>query len=308
MNEKYINCKIEELDEISIILMLISDNMFSSPRVSIGAKGTYFLSGESIIAAENTIKTIDFCCQRGYFADAYTLARKYRDDLIQYVFLSNIISNIHGLTEDEINNMCGSKIDENNLLKMLEKEFEILCNGLRKNSVEIAVELWMYNDLEDKEHYKERKKYFDASKYITNLAQNQIIKEMYDKYLKDIWCKVDRVLNNYVHTNGLKYVQDNYSVCRNHEQIKANLIEVVQDITSIFISLLAITDPTKLQSSDYKDAIELDIKPEEGSQYWVMPIVVGYMDNHFGRIHKDLVDFIVHNNCYGMKFKSEDYR
>lgn len=52
--------------------------MFSSPSVSVSNKGTYFLSGESIIASENTIKSIDFCCRRGYFADAFTLVRKYR--------------------------------------------------------------------------------------------------------------------------------------------------------------------------------------------------------------------------------------
>lgn len=94
-------CQIAELDEIAMILMGISDNMFSGPSVSISSRGTYFLQGESITASENTIKSIDFCCQRGYFADAFTLARKYRDDIIQYVFVAQIVENMQKLDDEE---------------------------------------------------------------------------------------------------------------------------------------------------------------------------------------------------------------
>lgn len=73
-------CQIAELDEIAMILMDISNNMFFGPSVSISGRGTYFLQGESIAASENTIKSIDFCGQRGYFTDAFTLAGKYGDD------------------------------------------------------------------------------------------------------------------------------------------------------------------------------------------------------------------------------------
>ena len=52
-------CKIAELDEIAMILMGISENMFSGPSVSVSSRGTYFLQGESITASENTIKSID---------------------------------------------------------------------------------------------------------------------------------------------------------------------------------------------------------------------------------------------------------
>ena len=94
-------CKIAELDEIAMILMGISDNMFSGPSVSVSGRGTYFLQGESITASENTIKSIDFCCHRGYFADAFTLARKYRDDIIQYVFIGQIVENMPRLDDEE---------------------------------------------------------------------------------------------------------------------------------------------------------------------------------------------------------------
>ena len=48
-----------------------------------------------------TIETIDFCCHRDAYSDAYTLLRKCRDDLMQYLFVLNVIQNKHGLTDEE---------------------------------------------------------------------------------------------------------------------------------------------------------------------------------------------------------------
>ena len=122
-------CKTEELENIAMILSGISDNMFSAPSVSASNKGTYFLSGESIIASENTIKSIDFCCQRGYFADAFTLARKYRDDVIQYIFLTQIIDNMSRISDEEVKEYCGKDLSVGNLLQVIEKSLNILRDG-----------------------------------------------------------------------------------------------------------------------------------------------------------------------------------
>lgn len=57
------------LDNVQVVgytktmgIMGISDNMFFSPSVSVSSRGTYFLQGKTIIASENTIKSIGFCC------------------------------------------------------------------------------------------------------------------------------------------------------------------------------------------------------------------------------------------------------
>ena len=117
-------CKIPELNEIAMILMGISDNMFSGPSVSVSSRGTYFLQGESITASENTIKSIDFCCQRGYFADAFTLARKYRDDIIQYVFVAQIVENMQKLDDEEFKKLYGSDLTVENLVQAIESEMK----------------------------------------------------------------------------------------------------------------------------------------------------------------------------------------
>ena len=300
-------CQIPELDEIAMILMGISDNMFSGPSVSISSRGTYFLQGESITASENTIKSIDFCCQRGYFADAFTLARKYRDDIIQYVFVVQIVENMPRLDDEEFKKLYGTELTVENLIRAVESEMSILVAGTRKSAVDLAVELWVYDILEEEKYFKERKQYFDTSKYIVQLVKDENIKQLIEKYLKDIWTKTDRILNNYVHGNGRKYILDNYSLYGDYQKRKQKLIDTVRNITSIFISLLSIISPNKIQSSDYRDDMEFGITPREGCQYWVMPVLIEFMDMHFPKIHSGLLQFLEDNNKYGMKMLMKDY-
>ena len=96
--------------------------MFSDPSISASSRGTYFLQGESITASENTIKSIDFCCQRGYFADAFTLARKYRDDIIQYIFVAQIVENMSRLDDEEFKKLYGTDLKAKNLIQVVESE------------------------------------------------------------------------------------------------------------------------------------------------------------------------------------------
>lgn len=182
----------------------------------------------------------------------------------------------------------------------------ILAAGTRKSAADLAVELWIYDVLEDEKYFKERRQYFDTSKYIAQLVKDEDIKQLMEIYLKDIWTETDRTLNNYVHGNGRKYILDNYSLYGDYQKRKQKLIETVRDITSIFISILSIALPNKIQSSDYRDDMEFGITPREGCQYWVMPMIVEFMDMHFPKIHPNLLQFLENNNKYGMKMLIKD--
>lgn len=131
-------------------------------------------------------------------------------------------------------------------------------------AADLAVELWVYDALEDEKYFKERKQYFDTSKYVAQLVKDEDIKQLMVIYLKDIWKETDRTLNNYVHGNGQKYILDNYLSYGDYQKRKQKQIETVYNITSIFISILSIALPNKIQSSDYRDDMEFDITPREG--------------------------------------------
>lgn len=211
------------------------------------------------------------------------------------------------LTEDESERIFQSGLDEDELVEMLYQEYSIMVNGTRKSELELSVESWIYNELEKDEFYNQRKKYFDTSKYIKVLTENEKIRELKDAYLIDIWKKVDRILNNYVHTNGRQYIMKNYTNNGNNDDTKNILVEIMRDVTSIFIALLSMTEPIYLQSSDYRDAIDLDMTPQDDCEYWVLPVVVKYINQYFPKININLVDYIEKNNAYGMKFKIEHY-
>ena len=300
-------CKNVELESLRDLLLALSDTQFSMPHGSVGEYGTYFISGEAIFACGNTIKTIDYCCTQGFFGDAFTLARKYRDDLMQYLFVSYIISNIKGQTEEEIQKTYGAEWTEESLIEAIAKEIHILQSGNRKSDMELAVESWIYGKLENENHREERRKYFDTSKYKKHLESQPCVEILMTKYLKNIWRETDRTLNNYVHANGLKYITSNYAVGKEYEAQTDALIKTMRNITSIFLSILIIIDGRNVQSSDYLDALDFGCTPEEDCQYWVMPGVVEYMATYFPEIHLGLIDFLSENNPYGMKLKQSDY-
>lgn len=52
--------------------------------------------------------------------------------------------------------------------------------------------------------------------------------------------------------------------------------------------------------------MEFGITPREGCQYWVMPMIVEFMDMHFPKIHPNLLQFL-EDYKYGMKMLIKDY-
>ena len=209
-----------------------------------------------------TLETIDFCCYRDAYSDAYTLLRKCRDDLMQYLFVLNVIQNKHGLTDEEAEKFT---INSESMMKMIELDVSILVSGERKTDAELAMEKWIYNVLESSENKEDRKKFFDTSKYKSYLvSNNEKVKYIFENFLVDKWLREDRKLNNYVHANGIRFVMDNYVYQNKKEDKHKELIETLQNITDIFLSLLSVIDSIKFHSSDYLDALEMETSVYKG--------------------------------------------
>ena len=292
----------QDIENIWYIFFCLADSAFSSVDVSYGKKGPYMLSGETMMSICKTLETIDFCCNRDAYSDAYTLLRKCRDDLMQYLFVLNVIQNKHGLTDEEAEKF---NINSESMMKMIELDVSILVSGERKTDAELAMEKWIYNVLESSENNKDRKQFFDTSKYKSYLvSNNEKVKYIFDNFLVDKCLREDRKLNNYVHANGIRFVMDTYIYQNKKEDKDKELIETLQNITDIFLSLLSVIDSIKFHSSDYLDALEMDMEPQEGSQYWVCPIIVEYMNERFD---KKLLQYIQNNEGNGMQFMAEYY-
>lgn len=214
----------------------------------------------------------------------------------------SVRQNKHGLTDEEAEKF---NINSESMMKMIELDVSILVSGERKTDAELAMEKWIYNVLESSENNKDRKQFFDTSKYKSYLvSNNEKVKYIFDNFLVDKWLREDRKLNNYVHANGIRFVTDNYIYQNKKEDKDKELIETLQNITDIFLSLLSVIDSIKFHSSDYLDALEMDMEPQEGSQYWVCPIIVEYMNDRFD---KKLLQYIQDNEENGMRFMAEYY-
>lgn len=201
---KFNNSKIEDL---WYIFFALSDTL--SFEILAGKKGRYGISSETMMSVLNTLTAIDFCSSRNAYSDAYTLIHKYRNNLMQYLFILNVIQNTHGLTEDELNTYS---FDTNSIIKMIKSNFNIFLSGKRKSDVQLAMESWMYNDLDDTSNAKYRKNFFDTSKYKKyQMSTDKRIESLMTTFLNPIWISSDRILNNYIHANDKKYLTDNCS-------------------------------------------------------------------------------------------------
>lgn len=231
------------------------------------------------------------------------LLKKIPKEVVKHLKTSrHVIQNKHGLTDEEAEKF---NINSESMMKMIEIDASILVSGERKTDAELAMEKWIYNVLERSENKENRKQFFDTSKYKSYLASNnEKVKYIFENFLVDKWIREDRQLNNYVHANGIRYVMDNYIYQDKKENKDKELIETLQNITDIFLSLLTVIDSIKFHSSDYLDALEMGMKPQEGSQYWVCPIIVEYMNERFD---KKLLQYIQNNEGNGMQFIAEYY-
>lgn len=97
---------------------------------------------------------------------------------------------------------------------------------------------------------------------------------------------------------------NNYVYQDSKVQKDKELIESLQNIVDIFLSILAVIDSIKFHSSDYLDALEMNADPPEGSQYWGCPIIVDYMNERFDSV---LLKYIQDNEGHGMHFLAGYY-
>lgn len=293
------------LDEVSDLLDIISDNASNQIQIELKGNKTYLLQGQTINAAQHTLSSIWECSKRACFSDAFTLTRKFRDDLIQYLFIIFTLDGVQGLTEEEARNYFFDGTDADKIMEGINLLTEILSSGCRKDAREKAVDSWLENTLSENEHLQDRKRYFDASKYITILKTNKTIKNCFDLYLQSLWTTIDRKLNNYVHANGSKYILANIP-SYNYKHRKDMLIQFVstlKDIMVIFISLIILIKPTYIQSCDYIAYLDMGETPPEGSQYWIASAVQNFIDTDIVRVSSCLKQFLKDNNSYCMQIE-----
>ena len=208
---------IEIRDFIDDLCFLTSGKSFTSNR-----KTGLIYSNDILMSTAHTIESIRHCALNANFTDAFTLLRKYEDDLFYYLYVL-VVGNKSGF------------------------EKEVLCEPLTKD--EINISYWHNNMLSD----------LNSCHVLKYIALNSSASIAIKKYnLHHCFNKIREILNNYVHSNGRSYYNEYYDkmVAKQCIEKKCNeLSDLAIFITITFLVLLCIIRPYFLASYDYDISI-----------------------------------------------------
>lgn len=228
--------------------------------------GKYTFSLQMISNAfELTTGSIISCCESGCIADAYSLMRKYRDDLFFYLYI---------VVYDSCN-----KLDD---------------KSPETDQMEANIERWVKNDLND----------LHIGTVLQAIGQSSQVKDAVRKYnLKSYFDALGDRLNNYVHSNGVSFYNRNVNAYQGktlQNQLQSLLTDM-RSITITFLFLLTLCSPLSIMSTDYVDCLDCNMTPPDGSQYWVAPFVTAFFKRNIDLIDESCMKYLQDNTF--MKFK-----
>lgn len=259
--DKNVSCLLETLTEIRDFLnefgYLTFGRDLSIARISGVINGNIVLD-----SATRTMESIRYCNINGNFADAYTLLRKFRDDLFYYVYLL-VVSDKSDFTQfvtlDELS------IEEKNIWD------------------------WVHNKQKD----------LHIGLVLKCIASHPSANEAIKKFrLKESFDKIAGDLNNYVHSNGYSFYNEPYSrlITKQKVEGKCNeLSRVAVYITVTFLFLVVLIRPLLIMSYDYIDYLDCGDVPPEDSQYLVAPFVSEFLNRYKNVLDKNALNYLRKN-------------
>lgn len=256
------------------------------------------ISGHVIENSVQTLRSIKLCCSIGSFADANTLIRRLRDDLLLYVYTLAVVNQRKPFTQDSLDNF---KMDD---LEAFVEGFSSLEFNQVMTDDERAVEAWLTNKVVEAPAGVRGKLSF--KNYMNVLEQNQNIKEVLTGYnLQGYWKVLTGKLNNYVHNNGRQFSQHNL-IRSSNAQLDIYLGNVntrVSYILTFFLITVSMVESALLCSGDIEDYLDMGMDPPEDCQYEIAPFIQEYIDNKVSAMHPELKQFLKDNNNHGMKIE-----
>lgn len=210
-------------------------------------------------SSELTAGSIISCCESGCISDAYSLLRKYRDDMFFYLYIV-------------VYDICNSPDQKSSAVKQMETN----------------IERWINNDLRD----------LYIGDVLKAAGQSPQVRAAIKKYdLKTYFDKIGNRLNNYVHSNGVSFYNRNVCTYRGKE-LQKQMQAIMRDMRSItitFLFLLVLCSPLSIMSTDYADYLDYNMTPPDGSQYWVAPFVVAFFNKNIDLIDESCMQYLRDN-------------
>ena len=246
--------------EMHAVEKFLSDFGFLSFGRDFVLCGKYTFSLQMVSTAfELTAGSMISCCESGCIADAYSLTRKYRDDLFFYLYI---------VVYDSCNKLDGKSQET--------------------DQMEANIERWINNNLDD----------LHIGTVLQAIGQSSRVRNAVQKYnLKSYFDTLNKRLNDYVHSNGLAFYNRNVNTYQGKTLQKQlqSLMTDMRSITITFLFLLTLCAPLSIMSTDYVDCLDCNMTPPDGSQYWVAPFVTAFFKRNIDLIDESCMKCL-HDN------------
>lgn len=223
-----------------------------------------------------TIESSSNVLLTGRIADAYTLLRRFQENSLLHVYVMLQFEERAAEVAD------GLQLDATD--SDFEKVLEAVAQMAQRGVYVEQIEDWMTG----KKSLPELRIFSQAIKTSPGVVPLNFLFD--SKRYKSI---SDRC-NGHVHINFFRNLRLNHASAGCRAQL-ASLDEFAGDFRDLFVRHMAYVfsiHPHYMMASDYVDALECEVQPDEDSQYWVAPIVQEVFDKIVTPNRPDVTDFI----------------
>lgn len=211
---------------------------------------------------EGTIESIATILKKGRIGDAFALLRKLHDKAILNIYINLYIEK----------NIKDDKWEVIEITKWLKGKDKLPHNtyGRMSEYIENSKELEFIF-----------KKMMESESYLSVRARGN-----------------DHVHSNYFH-NLLN--NDNTILSENRLSLLSSFKDDLENIFILHLSCIFTIKEHYMSSTDYIDALEVGVAPEEGSQYWVAENVQSIFKDFIQAKQPDIADFIKNSTCMNLQ-------
>lgn len=138
---------------------------------------------------------------------------------------------------------------------------------------------------------------------------NELIEKCEDlKSINRIFSKDNRYkhirdrCNDHIHSNYFQYMQLNSKINVQNAKVYIEMINNdLLDLLVLHFGYLFTLNGHYMASSDYIDCLDLNIEPEEDSQYWVAPFIQEFFNKYIKIRRPDISKEILDNTCMDLE-------
>lgn len=266
---------LESIDDVSIHFLPYTVKKTQIPHVSVILK-----------SLKMTVLDCAICIQNESFADAFTLLRKYRDDVCYGLYLIAVGDKQGQILKGDVDS------SEEELIAAYDAYQREAPDEHERNGLDWAKNKQGQDTSKNNQGQGKSKKVL-SSRVLQYVMQTKQMKAFDARFkLQGKMNYQNETLNNYVHSNGWKFLNCRYVYLKQGKEQCKEFQNCLVLFTLVLLVGLTFLEPTMIMSSDWFDYKECEMEPPPDSEHWVNPQVTSFLANHGSTIDDHLLDYL----------------